>query len=89
METLVWLGSNPANVSGVSYKVYQAKVCGSKITATWGPVSVVKRQVVRGWVQTNIKEYNSPALAQRAFDTLLESKYRKGYTRALPAQIPA
>jgi predicted DNA-binding WGR domain protein len=88
METLIWLGENAKNVSEVSYKIYQAKAEGSSLVTNWGPVSVIGRKTVRGWVKSQTKTFDSPAEAREALRKQIGAKLQKGYSVAKPAQIP-
>ena len=46
MKTFFFMGRNPKNKSGVSWKVWKVERDGRAVTTWWGPARVEKRRVV-------------------------------------------
>lgn len=83
MPTFHYLGHNPRNKSGTSFKLWRITVNGRVLRTTWGPVKVVKRKVVPvGKYQSKSWRYRTPAIAREEMRYRIGAKLAKGYRPA-------
>jgi predicted DNA-binding WGR domain protein len=82
VKTFFFMGRNPENKSGVSWKMWKIERAGRTVTVFWGPVVLRKRRVVpSAKLQTKVFRLSSEATAKAFELARIESKLRSGYQR--------
>jgi hypothetical protein len=86
VKTFFFMGRNPKNKSGVSWKINRA---GSNVRVSWGPAVLKKRKVVpAGTLQTKVVRFSSAVMAATQETTRILAKLRKGYERKARRRLP-
>ncbi|MBI2202965.1 MAG: hypothetical protein HYU41_03790 [Candidatus Rokubacteria bacterium] len=82
MKTFFFMGRNPKNKSGVSWKIWKIQRQGRTVTVFWAP-AVLKKRRVRTAGKLHIKKITRSSVADAiVFErTRVQSKLRKGYQR--------
>jgi len=86
MKVFFFMGRNPQNVSGVSWKLWRIERRGRSVEVSWGPAVLRRRRVVPvGILGSRVRTF--PTLAEaRAFELgRIAEKFREGYERRPPA----
>jgi hypothetical protein len=82
MKIFFFMGCNPKNKSGVSWKIWKIERRKRRVVTWWGPASIVKRKVVgTGELQSRERILNSETAAAEFEGSLIRSKMAKGYER--------
>lgn len=82
MRAFFFMGGNPKNVSGVSWKLWKISRKGRSVTVFWGPVVLRRRRVVAaGRLQTRKRVFATAAEAQRFERIRIYQQLQKGYER--------
>jgi predicted DNA-binding WGR domain protein len=80
MQIFYYMGNNPRNKSGVSWKVWKIHRTGKTVTTQWGPAEVKNRIVVaKGKLQAKERRFSSLEEARVHEQQRITSKLRKGY----------
>ena len=81
MKTLFFTGRNPANASGVSWKVWKIKREGRVVETRWGPIKVVNRRMVHSKVLPHKKwpAFETIEAAKEFYEAKVQEKMRAGY----------
>ncbi len=83
MKIFFYMGRNPRNKSGVSWKFWKIERRGKRVRTWWGPAVVVKRKVVpRATLQTRSWVFSSEAQAMEYEALRVRRKEAKGYERS-------
>jgi predicted DNA-binding WGR domain protein len=82
MKIFFFMGRNPNNKSGVSWKIWKIQLRGRTITTFWGPAILKKRRVVpQATLQSKTRTFASTKQAIHHERRLVASKLQKGYER--------
>jgi hypothetical protein len=82
MKTLFYMGRNPRNVSGVSWKIWKIERRGKRVQTWWGPAHVVKRKVVPKYrLQTKSRTFRTEEAAREHEQRRIRDKEYKRYQR--------
>lgn len=82
MTALFYMGCNTAQMSGVSFKMYEIGRRGKVATASWGPAIVVDRRVVSStWEQTKTWTFKTEEEAAAFVESRIAEKLAEGYER--------
>lgn len=81
-QALIWFGTNEANRSRFSAKVYLIGVRGKDLYVRWGSADLIGRKVKPLWLQSRIWRYATNADAIDALALKVNLKLGKGYERA-------
>jgi hypothetical protein len=82
MKTLYYMGRNPANKSGVSWKIWKIQRTGQIVTTWWGPAELRNRIVVpKGLLQQKERSFSSSEGAHSHEEQRIANKLNKGYER--------
>jgi hypothetical protein len=88
MPYLVLIGHIPENKSGVGARGYHAFRRGTKVTAVWGPIDVVRTKSVRfEWNRTTMhREYSCRSMraAVVKLHEILAAREHEGYHQLEP-----
>jgi predicted DNA-binding WGR domain protein len=80
MKTFFYTGSNDANVSGMSSKVWKINRAGRTVTTWWGAINLVKRRIVRvGVLQSKSRTFRTLDDAIAHEGERIRKKEAKGY----------
>ena len=82
MKIFFFMGRNPNNKSGVSWKIWKIERTGHIVTTWWGPARLHSRKVVPvGTLQSNRSQFGSVAGASKYESDRIQSKLSKDYER--------
>lgn len=82
MKTFFYMGINPNNKCGVSWKIWKIQRSVRTVTTHWGPAEITGHAVVpKGRLQNMEKPFSSLGEAQAYEQQRIASKLRKGYER--------
>jgi hypothetical protein len=82
MKTFFFMGVNPRNKTGVSWKVWKIERKGRIVVRRWGPALLVKRQVFPAQTLQEKKMVFPSAEAAICFErAIITEKKRAGYER--------
>ena len=82
MKTFFYMGRNPANQSGVSWKMWRIECQNREVTAWWGPAQVVERKIKpRGTLQSKVWTLPSAREAREFEAARIKAKLHDGYER--------
>lgn len=82
MKIFYFMGRNPKNKSGVSWKIWKIGRTGRTVTTSWGAARLQKRKVVpSGTLQSGVFRFPSIEAATSYETRRIQSKLRKGYER--------
>lgn len=82
MKTFFFMGLNPRNDSGVSWKIWRIERRGHSVTTWWGAAHVVRRKVVpMSNFGSKSRTFRSDAAAREFEKARIRSKENKGYRR--------
>ncbi len=82
MKILFYMGRNPSNKSGLSWKIWKVERKGRTVTTWWGRAIVRKRKVVPAAnLQSKTFRFTSAAAALEYEKKRIRSKLNKGYER--------
>jgi len=81
MKVFFYMGRNPANRSGVSWKIWKVTRKGQSVTTIWGPAVLKNRKVVSVYKAKKTRFLSSPKKAIAYEATLIRAKLAKGYER--------
>ena len=80
MKIFFLMGRNPANKSGVSWKIWKIHRNGKSVTTWWGPARIVQRRVVaKGNLQSKPRTFPSATAAKEFERVRIQSKITGGY----------
>jgi hypothetical protein len=89
MTTLFFLGRNPNNLSGVSWKIWRVHRTGKVVKAEWGPADLQARQVrFAGASQAKEWKFRSESAAEADLTRRVREKLREGYERKPRRKLP-
>lgn len=82
MKILYFMGRNPENRSGVSWKIWKIARYGRVVEVRWGPATLRNRRPVMVGVGTTRRwSFTSEAMAIKSEAARLREKLQKGYQR--------
>jgi hypothetical protein len=82
MKTFFYMGTNPENRSGFSWKIWKVERQGKTVQAWWGPARVLNRKPVpAGILQTKKWRFRTEREAIEEESRRIQEKLRKGYKR--------
>ena len=84
MKIFYFMGRNPLNRSGVSWKVWKIERKARTVTVWYGPVVLKNRKPVpahRRLTEVSPKTFRSVAEAKAHEEKMIDSKEAKGYQR--------
>jgi hypothetical protein len=82
VKTYFYMGTNPNNVSGVSWKIWRIERRGRVVTTWWGPAGLIARRAVpKSQLQSREKPCRSIAAARAHEESRIARKLAKGYER--------
>jgi hypothetical protein len=82
MKIFFYMGRNPANKSGVSWKIWKIERDRRKVTMFWGAATLRNRKVTpTGTLKSKIRHFSSEDAAREFEAGRIRSKLRKGYER--------
>jgi hypothetical protein len=82
MKIFFFMGRNPKNNSGISWKIWKIERRGRIIRRWWGRAQIVDRRVQpAGKLQPHSKTFGSVEAAAVFEQKLIDSKLRGGYER--------
>jgi hypothetical protein len=82
MKSFFFMGRNPRNRSGVSWKIWKIRREGRTVTATWGPARLQGRRLVLSGEGTSRRwRLSSEELAESVEASRIREKLGKGYER--------
>jgi hypothetical protein len=81
MKMFFFMGRNPKNRSGVSWKVWKIARLGRSITTYWGPARLHVRKVVPAYIRSATHRFKNVAEAVDYERGMIQSKLTKGYER--------
>ena len=82
MKVLVYMGPNPANVSGVSWKMWKIGRKGRQVTAWWGKATISRHRLVPvNKLATKTWRFRTEALAKEYETGRVQRKLGSGYER--------
>jgi len=83
MKILFFMGRNPDNKSGLSWKMWKVRRTGRSVTTWWGRAVVKARKVVPAGVRLQEKKrtFRSVAEAVAHEERVVREKLAKGYQR--------
>ena len=82
MRVFFFMGRNPSNQSGVSWKIWKIARTGKVVTVFWGPARLRNRKVLPvGELQSKKRTFGSAAAAVKFEMNRIQSKISKGYER--------
>lgn len=81
LKTLFFTGRNPANVSGVSWKVWKIKREGRVVETRWGPIKIIGRRIVyaRALSSKRLPAFPTLKAAEAFYERKVREKLRSGY----------
>jgi hypothetical protein len=80
MKTFFYMGRNPQNVSGVSWKIWKIERTGRRVRVQWGPARLLKRSVrPSGKLQEKTFTFRTDDAARRDESARVREKVGKGY----------
>ncbi len=82
MKIFFFMGRNPNNKSGVSWKIWKIQRVGRSVTTWWGPAHLQNRKVVPvHTLQSKTLRFRSVDAASRHESSRIQNKVSKGYER--------
>jgi predicted DNA-binding WGR domain protein len=82
MKMFYYMGHNPDNLSGASWKIWKIERHGRELVVWWGPAKIVNRRVVAtNALQTKSWKFKSDEAAASAEKRRVEEKLSKGYEK--------
>jgi hypothetical protein len=82
MKIFFYMGRNPANKSGVSWKIWKIVRTGRTVTMLWGHAKLRNRKVTpAGTLQSKTRRFPSTDAARDYEVGRIRSKLSKGYER--------
>ena len=82
MRVFFFMGRNPSNKSGLSWKIWKIARTGRVVTVFWGPARLHNRRVVpAGKLQSKKRAFGSAAAALVFETNRIQSKTSNGYER--------
>jgi hypothetical protein len=82
MRSFFYMGVNPKNKSGVSWKIWKIERSGRRVRVQWGPAILVNRSVrPKGSLQDKTLSFSSEGAARSYERSRVRSKLTKGYER--------
>jgi hypothetical protein len=89
MKVFCYMGHNPRNKSGVSWKLWKVERSGRDLTVWWGPATLRRRKPVpANTLQTQSWRCRTEEEARAQERRRIEEKLGKGYER-MPRRRPA
>ena len=79
MKTFFFMGLNPSNKSGVSWKIWKIMRRGQKVQVWWGPAKIIGHKVLPAFLQTQSWVFKSEALAKASEQRRVTEKLAGGY----------
>lgn len=82
MTILYFMGTNSANISKVSWKLWKIERKGREVTVWWGPATIVKRKVKpANTLQSKAWRFRTEDAAKQDQARRIKEKLNKGYER--------
>lgn len=82
MKTFFFMGRNPRNRSGLSWKIWKVQRTGRSVVVRWGPAIVRRRKPVFAHTpQERERRFTTVEAAQRFEESRIAEKVRTGYER--------
>jgi len=83
MKIFFYMGRNPENKGGLSWKIWKIQRRGRAVTVFWGPAKLHKRRPkLVGAAQERTFRFDSLAKAEEFQKKRIQSKESKGYERS-------
>ena len=80
MRIFFYMGRNPDNISGVSWKLWKIACKGRRIQTWWGRVRLNKRKILpAGELQTQVRTFPTHAAALEHAERKISAKVARGY----------
>ncbi len=82
MKTFFFMGRNPQNRSGVSWKIWKVERAGRRVVVRWGPAILRSRRPVFAHdPQERERRFATSEAARRFEESKIREKLRTGYER--------
>ena len=82
MKSFFYMGRNPKNKSGVSWKIWKIGQHGRTVTFVWGPVLIQRRKILPvGALQSRKRTFPTVQAARDHEAKRIKEQVRKGYER--------
>jgi len=87
VKIFFYMGRNPVNKSGLSWKIWKIVRNGRTVRATWGRAELYKRRVIAaGTLQSKTWRFSSVDAASAYERRRIQNKISKGYERRTRSQ---